>query len=168
MDIIKKKLNIKIFNNLNKLFDYAADDFSKQAITSINNKGIFSVILSGGNTPMFFFDTLSRFDKKNIPWEKIQFFFGDERYVPANNMNSNYHMTYEHLFSKVPVNPKNIHRIPTEFNDPVDAAKEYEKIIKQILQVKDHHLPQFDLCYLGLGANAHTASLMPFSDVVKF
>src|SRR6185312_15296672 len=160
--------NIKIFTSLTTLFDYAVEDFASRAITAIDKQGTFSVVLSGGNTPTLFFDLLSHDHKNHIPWQKIKFFFGDERYVPANDVKSNYHMAYEHLFSKVPINPQNIYRIPTEFNDPHDAAKEYEKIIRRIIPVNDNQLPQFDLCYLGLGDNAHTASLMPFNDVVKW
>ena len=124
--------------------------------------------MPGGNTPKLFFDTLTRVEyyKNNIPWQQIQFFFGDERYVPSDDAESNYHMAYEHLFSKVPINPENIYRIPTEFNDPKDAARAYEKTLRKVFHIKDNAFPQFDLVYLGLGDDAHTASLMPFSDVV--
>ena len=140
-----------------------------RAMAAVNDKGVFSVVLAGGNTPKLFFDALTGIEyyKKNIPWRQIQFFFGDERYVPSDNAKSNYHMAYEHLFSKVPVNPENIYRIPTEFNDPKDAAKNYEQTLSKVFHIKDNAFPQFDLLYLGLGDNAHTASLMPFSDVVK-
>jgi len=167
MDIIKKNIHIRIFNDLTKLFNYAAEDFLQQAMTAIEKKGVFTVVLSGGHTPQFFFDTLSHYGKNTIPWDKIKFFFGDERYVPANDINSNYHMAYEHLFSKVSVDPSHIYRIPTELLDPDDAARAYEKTINENFSVKKNELPQFDLCYLGLGANAHTASLMPFNEVVN-
>jgi 6-phosphogluconolactonase len=169
MDIMTKNNEIKIFANPKDLFQFAAKDFSQRVIASINNKGTFSVVLSGGNTPKLFFDALTKDEsyKKNIPWNEIQFFFGDERYVPADDVKSNYHMAYEHLFSQLPINPENVYRVPTEFKDPKDAAQAYEKTLREVFHIKDNVLPQFDLVYLGLGDNAHTASLMPLSDIVK-
>jgi 6-phosphogluconolactonase len=170
MATMTKNKDITIFTNANDLFQFAAKDFSQRASAAVNDKGIFSVVLAGGNTPKLFFDTLTDIEyyKKNIPWQQIQFFFGDERYVPSDDAESNYYMAYEHLFSKVPVNPKNIYRIPTEFNDPKNAAKNYEQTLRRVFHIKDNAIPQFDLLYLGLGDNAHTASLMPLSDIVKY
>ena len=158
---MKNNVEITIFPDANHLFNFAAEDFSQRAITAVNDKGVFSAVLAGGNTPKLFFDTLTQVAKfkKNIPWAKIQFYFGDERYVPADDAESNYHMAYEHLFSKVPIDPKNIFRISTESNDPTIAAIEYEQLLRT--HSKDSTYPLFDLVYLGLGDNAHTASLMP-------
>lgn len=164
-----KNNEITIFLSSDDLFQFAAKDFENRVMTVINDKGIFSVVLAGGGTPKLFFDALTSIEyyKKNIPWHQIQFFFGDERYVSSDDINNNYHMAQKYLFSKVPVNPDNIYPIPTEFNDPNDAAKNYEQTLRKAFQIKDNALPQFDLVYLGLGCNAHTASLMPLSDVVK-
>jgi 6-phosphogluconolactonase len=163
-----KNQEIKIFSSLDDLFDAAANDFMRRAIAAVNNKGVFSVVLSGGNTPKQFFESLTRidFDTKTIPWQKIQFFFGDERYVSLDKKESNYHTAAKFLFSKVPVNPANIYRIPTDFSDPKDAAKQYEKTLREVFKIKDKAIPKFDLAYLGLGDNGHTASLMPFSEIV--
>lgn len=167
MGIIKNNVEIRIFPDVKDLFHFAAEDFYQRAMTTVNDKGEFSVVLAGGATPQLFFDVLTSVEryKKNIPWPNIQFFFGDERYVPADNIESNYHMAYEHLFAKVPINPKNIFRITTENNDPKVAAKEYEQRLKN--HWKNDAVPLFDLVYLGLGNDAHTASLMPMSDIVK-
>lgn len=169
MVFIKKNNQMTIFPNHDDLFQFAAMDFKNRAIEAIKDKGIFSVVLSGGETPKLFFNALTRLEnhKKDIPWEKIQFFFGDERYVPSDNINSNYHTAQQYLFSKVPVNPNHIYAIPTTFHDPKDAAKNYEQILRKIFHIQDNSYPPFDLVYLGLGDNAHTASLMPLSDVVK-
>jgi 6-phosphogluconolactonase len=159
---------ITVFSSPNDLFQFAAKDFACRALAAVKDKGIFSVALAGGNTPKLFFDTLTGVEdyKNNIPWQQIQFFFGDERYVSADNAESNYRMAYERLFSKAPVNPKNIYRISTEFSDPKDAAKDYEQTLRKVFHIKGNALPAFDLLYLGLGEDAHTASLMPLSDVV--
>jgi 6-phosphogluconolactonase len=160
---------IKIFPTSHDLFYFAAKDFMLRAAAAISEKGFFSVVLSGGNTPKLFFDALTSadYDKESDLWQQIQFFFGDERYVSPKTNESNYHMACEYLFSKVPVNKDNIFRIPTEFTDPNDAAKYYEKTLRNAFNIKDKAFPRFDLVYLGLGDNAHTASLMPFSEIVS-
>ncbi|MFI4954778.1 MAG: 6-phosphogluconolactonase [Gammaproteobacteria bacterium] len=167
MAIMKKDVEIKIFPDPAEVFKSAAADFSQRAIAAIQRQGVFNVVLSGGNTATFFFDSLVECYKDQIPWGQIQFFFGDERYVPADDVQSNYHMAYEHLFSKVAVPKENIHRIPTGLNDPNAAAEEYEHSLRKLFNTQNTEFPKFDLLYLGLGENAHTASLMPLSDVVK-
>lgn len=159
---------LKLFPNSHDLFLSAAEDFTRRANAAVETRGEFTVVLSGGDTPKYLFDTLTQVNafKNNIPWKKIKFFFGDERYVPADNPKSNYHMAYEHLFSKVPVLTENIFRIPTEPSDPIDAAKDYEFTLRQIFHLNNNEFPHFDLLYLGLGEDAHTASLMPFNDVL--
>lgn len=165
---ISQEQSIAVFPTADDLFQFTAMDFSRRAMAAVKEKGVFSVVLSGGNTPKLFFETLTRNDEcvTNTPWGQIQFFFGDERYVPPDDINSNYHTAQEYLFSKVPVSPDNIYRIPTEYTDPKEAALDYEQTLRKAFQVKDNSYPSFDLIYLGLGDNAHTASLMPFSDIV--
>ncbi|NNM59634.1 MAG: 6-phosphogluconolactonase [Legionellales bacterium] len=157
---------IKIFSVPQDLFQAVVEDFAQRANTAVTAKGFFTVVLSGGNTPKLFFDALVE-SKLSIPWHQIKFFFGDERYVPANDERSNYYMAQKHLFSNVPVPAENIYRIPTEFNDPKIAAENYEMIIRKVFNLKNNEFPKFDLIYLGLGEDAHTASLMPFSEIVE-
>jgi 6-phosphogluconolactonase len=162
---------VKIFNSESDLFHAAVNDFIHQAITTVQNKKIFRVGLSGGNTPKSFFDILSEvsLNKKNlqIPWQKVNFFFSDERYVPIDSSENNYHMAYEHLFSKLQIPQENIYRMPTEGSDPTIAAQSYKATLRAAFGVKENQFPVFDLMYLGLGENAHTASLMPLSEIVK-
>lgn len=160
---------IYILPNLKDLFLQVAEDFIHRAIAAVENRGEFTVVLSGGNTPKLLLTTLVEAETKfhKIPWGKIKFFFGDERYVPLDNIESNYHMAYEYLFSKVPVLMDNIYRIPTEFSNPSLAAKEYERTLYSVFQLKKNQFPKFDLVYLGLGEDGHTASLMPGSRFKK-
>lgn len=160
--------DVKVFSLPQDLFQSAAQDFTHRVNAAVDAKGEFTVVLSGGETPKYFFDTLTQIKayKDKIPWQKIKFFFGDERYVPVDNPKSNYHMAYEYLFSKVLVLTKNIYRIPTEFKDPIDAAKDYELTLRKVFHLQDNEFPQFDLVYLGLGEDAHTASLMPLSEAL--
>jgi 6-phosphogluconolactonase len=169
MDIVNSThREINILPNSKDLFQSAAEDFTQRAVAAVDAKGSFTVVLSGGSTPAFFFDALTEneFFKEQIPWGQILFFFGDERYVPADNVESNYHMANEHLFSKVPILAKNIYPILTSFSDPQEAAEDYEFTLRTVFHVKKNEFPTFDIVYLGLGEDAHTASLMPLSNVV--
>lgn len=167
VDLINNNI-IHVFPTAQDLFLALAEDFKKRVFSSIQARGEFTVALSGGDTPKSFFDTLTTANayKEDIPWDRIKFFFSDERFVPSDNIKSNYHMAYEHLFSKVSVLAENIYRIPTELGSPVMVAKAYEEDLRRAFHAKSEECPQFDLIYLGLGEDAHTASLMPFTDVV--
>ncbi len=160
---------VLVFPDAATLFAAAAKDFETRAINAVKAKGLFDVVLAGGNTPKAFYEAVTRLtDYKNrIPWQYIRFFFGDERYVPADDKQSNYHLAYEYLFSKAPINPESIYRIPTEFEQPDAAASAYDSLLRKVLRLADNTLLPFDLVYLGLGDDAHTASLMPASAVVK-
>lgn len=157
---------IKLFSSAFELFQYAANDFCLRCISSVEKRGKFSVLLAGGSTPKNFFKTLVDLYQDSIPWQHIEFFFGDERYVPHDDPESNYRMAYEELFSKVPVNKDHIYAIPTHFKDPKEAAQVYEQTLRTAVH-SSNDLPKFDLIYLGLGDDAHTASLMPSNEVVR-
>jgi 6-phosphogluconolactonase len=147
----------------------AAKLFVTLAKQTIKKTGRFTVVLSGGSTPEKLFRVLasSRF-KSRIDWKKVYFFFGDERCVSPRNKLSNYRMAHKTLFSKVPVPSKNIFRIKGEL-PPARAAREYEKKITRLegkilhfaQDDKENEMPIFDLIFLGLGTDGHTASLFP-------
>jgi 6-phosphogluconolactonase len=160
-------MDIIIFPSATDLFQAAVEDFTQRAIDTLAHKQIFTVVLSGAKTGQLFFDSLANHDNKKIPWSKIHFFFADERYVPAHDINNNYHIAHEHLFTKIKIPAENIHRISTEFKDPKDAANQYELTLREFFHLNVHEYPKFDLIYLGVGENGHTASLMPFSDALK-
>lgn len=161
--------DINIMSNAGDVFQKVADDLLHRAINAVESQGMFRIAISAGNTYKSFFDfiTESQYYKEHIPWEKIQFFFADERYLPSNNPENNYHMAYEHLFSKVPVLPENIYRVQTELGSANFAAEDYQSTLKIEFGLNSGQWPKFDVVYLGLGIDAHTASLMPFSDVVS-
>lgn len=126
-----------------------------------------TVALSGGSTPRVLYELLSdprEPFRDQIAWDKTHFFFSDERHVPPDHAESNYRMVNEAMFSRVPVPPENIHRIPAE--DPVaeDAAKAYEAELRKFF---GEAIPAFDLLLLGLGEDGHTASLFPHSPALK-
>ena len=122
-----------------------------------------TVALSGGSTPKLMFQILAEQFLTQVAWEGIQFFWSDERHVPPDHPESNYRMANEALLSHVPVSAENVHRIHGENPNAAEAAAEYEQTI---IAVTKQPLPRFDLIFLGLGADGHTASIFPGSEVL--
>lgn len=119
-----------------------------------------NLALSGGNTPKTLFDYWAAHAGSFIPWDKVTFFWGDERCVPPEDEMSNYGMTSEHLFSKLPaISLRHVRRIYGE-NDPDAEAARYASVIDRLVPQR-HELPCFELIMLGLGDDGHTASIFP-------
>ena len=134
---------------------------------SVKSRRRFRVALSGGSTPRRVYELLATpgFSRR-VNWEQIDIFWGDERYVSPDDRDSNYRMTSAALLQHISVAAANIHRVPTEVKPPEAAAAAYEQDIRQCFG-ESVSIPQFDLIYLGLGANGHTASLFPQSPALK-
>jgi 6-phosphogluconolactonase len=132
-----------------------AEEFVKAATLAVDARGTFSVALSGGSTPKAMFALLV--DDARVPWEKIRFFWGDERHVPPDHPDSNYRMATEAMLSKVPISDTHIWRIRAEYADAGKAAAEYETVLREQLGEP----PVFDLVMLGMGPEGHTLSLFP-------
>lgn len=148
--------DIQIFNSVDELSEYFAV-FLKDKVNSADRK--FSIALSGGNTPKHIFQFLAQNYKTKIYWDKINFFWGDERCVPPIDDESNYKLAYDNLLSKISVPGKNIFRIKGE-DDPEIEAKRYSSVIQKNLS-HQNNFPAFDLIILGLGEDGHTASIFP-------
>ena len=119
-----------------------------------------TVALSGGSTPKLMFQMLADQFRDDVPWDKIHFFWSDERHVPPDDPESNYRMANEALLSHV---NGIVHRIPSENPDAAAAASEYEQTL---VEVTKQTLPRLDLIFLGLGTDGHTASIFPGSEVL--
>ena len=155
---------LHIFDKVDLLFLSIADFIVAKAKESISREGRFSLVLSGGNSPKRLHELLASEKYRNqIEWEKVFFFFGDERYVPANHSDSNYLMAKTTLFDPLKISKAQIFPINTSL-PPAGAAKGYEKDIVTFFGGKP---PHFDLIILGLGDNSHTASLFPHTDVLQ-
>jgi len=154
---------IRIQNTPADLFQAAAQDFVTLANQAIAARGKFTVALSGGSTPRGMFALLAGGSFAPLPWERIFFFWSDERHVPPDHPESNYRMANEALLSKVPVPPANIFRIPAEEKDADLAARTYEQTIQEFFSLQPGECPRFDLIHLGMGPDGHTASLFPGS-----
>ena len=148
---------IRILETPSDLFHAAAEELIRRATAK---SGKFSVALSGGSTPKSLYSLLATEKRSSVPWDKIYFFFGDERHVPPDHPESNSRMANEAMFSKVPVKSENIFRIHAE-QDADHAAQNYEQSLRTFFSVKPGEFPRFDLIFLGMGPDGHTASLFP-------
>jgi 6-phosphogluconolactonase len=145
----------------------AASEFLQQVRESVTAKGRFTIALSGGSTPRALYALLAS-DKyrDQAPWDKIRFFWGDERDVPPDHPDSNYRMALEAMLSKVPAPSSNVHRVKTELADAAEAAAQYEEELRKVFQIPEGELPRFDLVLLGMGPDGHTASLFPGTEAL--
>lgn len=153
--------DVRILPDAPSLFQAAAAEFASQALASVKASGRFTVALSGGSTPKSFFSLLAKNDRDRLPWNKLFFFWGDERHVPPDHPESNYRMAFEALLSKVPVPAGNIFRVPAENPDANRAAEAYDQTLRNFFQTPAGTFPRFDLILLGMGPDGHTASLFP-------
>jgi len=140
----------------------AADDFARRAAGAVAARGRFTVALSGGTTPRRLYELLaSETYRVRIPWDMTHLFWGDERHVPPDDPQSNYGMVREAMLSKVPIPEPNVHRIEAELPDASEAAARYDGEVRRFFGLAQGQFPSFDLMYLGLGPEGHTASLFP-------
>ncbi|MBI5605038.1 MAG: 6-phosphogluconolactonase [Deltaproteobacteria bacterium] len=165
------KPEIRYFPDLEALSLEAAGLISQTADKGVAEKGLFSLVLSGGSTPRLLYELLSQPPfVQEMPWPHIHFFWGDERCVPPDHPESNYGLASRSLLSRIPVPEKNIHRIPVEKGPGPWAAREYEKEILEFFNSRwsdTMGAPSFDLVLLGLGKDGHTASLFPGDPALK-
>jgi 6-phosphogluconolactonase len=141
----------------------AAEIFVRWVQEAAQTKDIVTVALSGGSTPKSLYALLANDAafRTQVPWDKIHFFWGDERHVPPDHPESNYRMAHEAMLSRVPIPASHIHRIKAENANADQAAEEYERMLQAVVQTAESALPRFDVVLLGMGPDGHTASLFP-------
>jgi len=142
-----------VYNEFNEASQQAADYIAEEIQTSIDKKNICHIVLPGGNTPA---QCLRYLVKKDLPWNKIHWYLGDERCYPAGHDDRNDVMLQKNLWSNIP--ETNIHKIPAELGVE-EAAEVYRKLISTI--------DYFDIAFLGLGEDGHTASLFPGNEALQ-
>jgi 6-phosphogluconolactonase len=165
------KPEIRRYPNLEVLSEAAAELICSLAVRGVNKHGLFTVALSGGKTPKSLYEKLAAPPyEARMPWPHTHLFWGDERCVPPDHPESNFAMAFRALISKVPIPSQNVHPIPAEIEPPEDAAKAYEKTLREFFRSSNTHpnrpheggpFPSFDLILLGVGGDGHTASLFP-------
>jgi 6-phosphogluconolactonase len=130
--------------------------------------GPFRMSLSGGSTPKALYTSLASDEfRGRFPWQRVVWYWGDERFVPYDHPDSNYRMTREAMLAHAPVPPENIHPVPAD-GTPEEAALRYERTLQSAYgaTVLDPARPLFDITLLGLGPDGHTASLLPGEPVL--
>jgi 6-phosphogluconolactonase len=144
---------MRVFGDLDALSRHAAGELAEIARRAT---GTVHVALSGGSTPKRLFAELVAMGRDALPWDRVELWWGDERCVPPDHPDSNYGMTRRALIE--PLRLTRVHRIEGE-RDPDAAAADYERALVEALGAP----PVFDLCWLGMGPDGHTASLFPGS-----
>ncbi len=145
-----------------KVIDFCIVHFVDEAQYAIDNHGSFSVALSGGSTPKKLYDALTQSpEAKALDWSKINLFWSDERAVPPTDPESNFGMAMKY-FSKEPFNKAKVFRMEAERPDREQAAADYIELIH-----KHCHASRFDMVFLGIGEDGHTASLFPGTEALK-
>ena len=156
---MKQVREIVVKENLEELSKAAVDHFVQIANRSIVAHGSFSIALAGGSTPQHLYSLLaSEPHRLKLDWNRVEFFFSDERHVPPDSDHSNYRMAKETLLDPLEISPAQVHRWQSELADATEAASAYESELKAYF---DRSKRSIDLVLLGLGEDAHTASLFP-------
>ncbi len=155
---------LNIFENVQELLNSLAGFLIKSANEAIEEKGMFILGLSGGNSPKKLYELLaSEAYRYEVDWSKVYFLFGDERYVPLDNPESNALMVQNTLFGSLVISKSHIFTVDTSLS-PEAAAQDYHRKIKSFFASNPI---QLDFILLGLGDNVHTASLFPYSSVLS-
>ncbi|MGD0191182.1 MAG: 6-phosphogluconolactonase [Rhizomicrobium sp.] len=156
---------INIASDIHALSQKAAEWFVQAANAKA---GDVRVALAGGSTPKEFYRLIgSDVFRSRIPWQRLEFFWGDERCVPHDNADSNFRMATDTLLSRVPISQDRIHPMPVD-GAPDDCARRYQRELKNCYgsDVFDPARPLFDIMLLGLGSDGHTCSLLPGQPVL--
>jgi 6-phosphogluconolactonase len=149
---------IRVYDDLDQLAHAAAEVFVER---SEQTPGAFRVALSGGHTPIALHRLLSASPyRERVAWERVQFYWGDDRCVPPDDEQSNYRMARETLLDPLGIPAEQIHRMRTEL-PPAEAADQYEQELRATFNLAEGALPRFDFKLLGMGPDGHTASLFP-------
>jgi 6-phosphogluconolactonase len=160
---------IRTFRDAHHLAHEATDHFVSLAAEAITLRGRFAVALSGGSTPRLVYGLLASQEfAVRVDWAGVHLFWGDERCVPSDHSDSNYRIVREVLVDPLSLPASNIHRMYGEI-DPQKAADRYEEELRSFFAQDPGakaSLPRFDLVFLGLGPDGHTASLFPASEAL--
>ncbi len=148
---------VEVLPDESHLAEAAADRFIGIVEATLRYRQVADVVLAGGSTPRAMNALLASSPRRgSVSWNRVRFFFGDERTVPPDDPESNYRMNRETLFEPLGILPEHIFRMHGE-DDPHAAAAAYAEVLTRELGAR----PRFDLLFLGMGPDGHTASIFP-------
>jgi 6-phosphogluconolactonase len=157
-------MNLKISKDIESLSHHFADWLVENIKEVLSKQGRFTIALAGGNTPRRLYQMLASDEYRDkVDWQKLHFFWGDERFVSLTDDRNNAKMAYESLLNHVPLNKEQVYPIQTT-GKPEESAAAYEKILHSYFEQDGQ---TFDFVLLGLGDNGHTLSLFPGYKVVR-
>ena len=154
---------LRIRKTAEEAADLCAAYILEQLSEGLKTQRRATLAISGGSTPKPMFSALA---KAGFDWSKVHIFWVDERCVPPTDEQSNFKLANDTLLKPAEIPSENIHRIYGEI-DPVQAAARYVEDIRTFFELKHGELPEFDVIHRGIGADAHTASLFPGSELIK-
>ena len=149
---------VRVCDDAAEVAEKAAGHIAAAAVSGVEERGRFTLCLSGGDTPGTTYARLAADHRDSVPWERVHVFWGDERCIPLERPDNHFTLANELLLSHVPLPPENIHRARGEA-EPAEAAAEYESELRDFFDAQ----PRFDLVILGMGEDGHVASLFPGS-----
>jgi 6-phosphogluconolactonase len=154
--------DVRVSESLAELARAAAADIAETLAAAVAARGLASIVLSGGATPRSLYKALVEAELDRVPWGSVEFYWGDERYVPHDQAGSNFGLARDALLVHAPVRPGHVHPMSTSFADGARAAAAYEATIG-----RRSTSPLFDVVLLGIGDDGHTASIFPGSPSVN-
>jgi 6-phosphogluconolactonase len=160
------KLDTRVLPDVDALSRAALEELLSDLQDAIKQRGRGAIALSGGHTPekMYTLWAANQKYRSETDWNRVHFFWGDERYVSQDDPLSNYRMTRETLLEHVAIPAANVHAVPTNLGTPQQAAEAYDQELRKFF---GSSAPAFDVTLLGLGPEGHTASLFPDSPALE-
>jgi 6-phosphogluconolactonase len=155
---------VEILPDLAALVERSSEIIVEKLQAAIAKNGRATIALAGGSTPKPVYEKLST---QTLPWDKVHIFWGDERYVSPDHPDSNQRMARLAWLDKVPIPAANIHPMPTDAADPAIAAQQHNAELQAFFQTRSGEFPAFDVILLGIGDDAHTASLFPQTEALQ-
>ncbi|MEG3857769.1 6-phosphogluconolactonase [Microcoleus sp. herbarium12] len=149
---------VEVLGSREELIERSLAVVLSKITAAIAERGLCTIALAGGSTPEPLYRALCTQD---LPWEKIHVFWGDERYVAPEHPDSNQKMARLAWLDRVNIPASNIHAMPTGAGDPAADCRAHQTQLQQFFKISDGEVPAFDIILLGIGDDAHTASLFP-------